>query len=165
MNISLVRFSLLVLAWLFLSSFRLATEDRPTEAAVLYDVRGAFVSAPPAVSRRLVAETDRLVDEAIRATFRATLLPRAILTIRIVEVKRHDYLVGGRFSAKVSVDATAVGNGEKIAAGIFTVSSFALHAEYGDNALARRIADRITFEFRLEDTGPSTLATALFPKF
>lgn len=165
MNISFARFSLLVLAWLTLSSFRLAHEDRPVEASILYDVRGAFVSASPKVSRRLVAETDALVDESVRATFRATLLPRAVLTIRIVEVKRQNYLVGAKFSAKVSVDATAVGNGEKIAAGIFTVSSFALHAEHGDSALARRIADRITFEFRLQDTGPSTLATALFPKF
>ncbi|KQZ54984.1 hypothetical protein ASD54_06740 [Rhizobium sp. Root149] len=165
MNSAFVRVLLLLLAWLTLSSFRLAPGDRPPEMAVLYDVRGAFVSAPPTVSRRLVTETDRLVDEAIRATFRATLLPRAVLTVRIIEVKRQEYIVGGRFSADVSVDATAVGNGEKIAAGVFSVSSFSLHPEYGDVALARRIADRISFEFRLQETGPSTLATALFPRF
>jgi hypothetical protein len=163
MHASSLRFSVALLALLTLSGFRMASGDRQAESQVLYDVRGAFVSAKADVSRRLVADTDRFVDDAIRATFRQKSLPRTVLTIRIVETGMLPLIVGGRYSAKVIVDATAVGNGEKIASGNFTVSTFAIDGDYADRILAARIAERVAREFRLQDTVPSTLATALFP--
>lgn len=163
MRTYLARFSFFVLAWLILSSFRIAPETRNADLPLMYDVRGAFVSASPSISPRLVAETNNLVDAAIRATFRKTLLPRTILTIRILGTSRTQYLVGTRYSATISVDATAVGNGEKVAAGKFEVSSFNLNNSHSEQALARRIAERVAEEFRLNDAAPSTLATALFP--
>lgn len=163
MRTYLARFSLIVLAWLILSSFRIAPEMRTADLPIMYDVRGAFVSAPPSVSRTLVAETGNMVDAAIRATFRKTLLPRTILTIRILATNRTTYVVGTRYSATISVDATAVGNGEKVATGRFEVSAFNFNDSHSDVALARKIAERLAEEFRLEDSAPSTLATALFP--
>lgn len=162
MRASSARLVLVCLAWLMLSSFRLHTAEGGSDP-LLYDVRGAFVTGPPAISRILVGETDRLVDRSIRATFRKTALPRAILTIRIVETGHLPLVVGGRFRAKVTVEATAVGNGEKIAAGGFTISTFALDGRHAQARLAERIAQRVASEFRLQEAGPATLATALFP--
>jgi hypothetical protein len=163
MYASSLRFSVLLLAFLTLSGFRMASGERQADGQLLYDVRGAFVSAKADVPRRLVADTDRLVDDAIRATFRQKSLPRTVLTIRIVETGRLPLILGGRYSARVIVDATAVGNGERIATGTFTVSTFALDRAYADRVLATRIAERVAREFRLQSVGPSTLATALFP--
>ncbi|WP_137128858.1 hypothetical protein [Rhizobium sp. FY34] len=163
MHASSLRLSVALIALLTLSGFRMASGERQSDPQLLYDVRGAFVSARPDVSRRLVADTDRLVDDAIRATFRQKSLPRTVLTIRIVETGYLPLILGGRFRAKVTVEATAVGNGEKIATGTFAVSTFALDQAYADRILALRIAERVSMEFRLQDAGPSTLATALFP--
>jgi hypothetical protein len=162
MPASLARIVLVCLAWLMLSSFRLHTAESGADP-LLYDVRGAFVTGSPAISRLLVDETDRLVDQSIRATFRKTAVPRAVLTIRIVETGHLPLVVGARVRAKVTVEATAVGNGEKIAAGGFTISTFALDGRHAQARLAARIAQRVAEEFRLRDAGRSTLATALFP--
>ncbi|MFD1744401.1 hypothetical protein ACFSE1_02905 [Rhizobium helianthi] len=159
----MARFSYLVLAWLILSSFRIGPQAHAPEMPLLYDVRGAFVSAPASVSPRLVSEIDTRLHASIRATFRKTLLPRTIITVRIFDVRHEKFLVGGLASARISVEATAVGNGEKIAAGGFNVSAYSLSATSGESLLAKRIAERVATEFRLEDAGSSTLATALFP--
>lgn len=157
-----VRLAFLFMSWLLLSGFRLTAGDQPSEP-LLYDVRGAFVTARSDVSGGLIARTDRLVDMAIRTTVRQKALPRTILTVRISETGYLPLVVGARFRAKVTIEATAVGNGEKIAVGSFTVSTFALDSDHADARLADRIAERIVSEFRLQKAGPSTLATALFP--
>lgn len=157
-----VRLAFLFMSWLLLSGFRLTAGDQPSEP-LLYDVRGAFVTARSDVSAGLIARTDRLVDMAIRTTVRQKALPRTILTVRISETGYLPLVVGARFRAKVTIEATAVGNGEKIAVGSFTVSTFALDSDHADARLADRIAERIVSEFRLQKAGPSTLATALFP--
>ena len=163
MRALLFRIFVSLLAVVALSSFRMAEQKRAPETHLLYDVRAAFVTAKPDVSKELVSETNRLVEQAIRATFRQVSLPRTILTIRISRTVKLPLLVGARYSAEISVDATAVGNGEKIAAGTFSVSTFALNHQHADHVLADRICDRIVSEFRLQDNGPSSLATALFP--
>lgn len=157
-----VRVAVLFVSWLLLSSFRMTAADQPSEP-LLYDVRGAFVTARADVSPGLIARTDRLVDAAIRSTIRQKALPRTILTVRISEAGYLPLVVGARFRAKVTIEATAVGNGERIATGGFSVSTFALDSEHADARLAERIAERIAREFRLQNGGPSTLATALFP--
>jgi hypothetical protein len=163
MRAILFRLTVLGLAWLMLGGFRMAAVEEQGQQNLLYDVRGAFVSARADISRRLVADIDRLVDDSIRATFRQTSMPRAVLTIRIIDAGRLPLFVGARYRAKVMVEATAVGNGERIATGTFAVSVFAFDEDAGDTLLASRIATRIAREFSLEDNAPSTLATALFP--
>ncbi|MCO5733864.1 hypothetical protein [Rhizobium sp. SSA_523] len=162
MSLLLVRSTILVLSLMLLSSFRMAAGDRPAEP-LLYDVRGALVTARADVSAGLIGRTDRLVDEAIRATFRQNLLLRAILTVRILKTRQVPLVIGGRFEAEIFVKATAVGNGEPLAAGTFTVSSFAFSGQHADQRLAERIAERVAREFRLDTTSSSTLASALFP--
>ena len=145
-----------------LMSFRMEQAGMPPEN-LLYDVRSAIVTAQADVSRQLVAETDRLVDQAIHATVRQVSLPRAILAVRIDRTAYVPLVIGGRHEARVTVEAIAVGNGEPIADGGFKVSAFALDRANGDEILAERIARRIAAEFRLREQGRTTLATALFP--
>ncbi|MBP2549469.1 hypothetical protein J2858_002392 [Neorhizobium galegae] len=163
MSTSFFRLTVLAVCWLMLGGFRMAPPEATEQAHLLYDVRGAFVSAQATVSRRLLADTDRLVNDAIRATFRQTSMPRTVLTVRITESGSFPLLIGARYRAKVQVEATAVGNGESVAIGTFTVSAFAFDAGDGDALVASKIAARIAREFNLEERTPSTLATALFP--
>ncbi|MFN7102563.1 MAG: hypothetical protein ACK4N1_08040, partial [Pseudorhizobium sp.] len=109
-----------------LMSFRLETAARVPET-LLYDVRGAFVAARPDVPSVLVAETDRLVNEAIVSTFRQRVLPRTILTLRIEQHSKLPVLLGGKREATVAVKAIAVANGEVIAEGTFSVSVYSLN--------------------------------------
>lgn len=156
------RLLLLLICWALLGSFRMPADEKQAEA-LLYDVRAAFVSARADVSPNLLSATDRLVDEAIRATFRQEALPRTILTIRITDTGYLPLIIGARFRARVTVEAVSVVTGEKVAAGSFAVSAFALDSAQADRRLAERIAERVAQDFRLQDTVPSTLATALFP--
>lgn len=154
---------LLALSALPLMSFRMEEQATVSREKLFYDVRGALVTARADVSRDLVAETDRLVDAAIRATIRQISLPRTILTVRIDRAGYLPFIIGGRHEARVSIEAIAVGTGEMIAAGSFGASVFALEKEDGDALLAEKIASRIATEFRLDGKGGSTLATALSP--
>lgn len=164
MHAYLARFCCFLLAWLILSSFRIGPHaNNAQDMPLLYDVRGAFVSATPTIPAGIVKDVDKRLGIAIRATFRKTLLPRAILTVRLVEIRRDKVLIGATASARVAVEATAVGNGEKIAVGDFTVTAYSLQPQSAEALLAKRIADRVASEFRLDESTPSTLATALFP--
>lgn len=143
-----------------LMAFRL---DRPTEdrEALLYDIRAAFVAARADIPAVLVAETDRLVDQAILATVRERILPRTILTIRVERVVTVPVLVGDKREATVAVQAVAVGNGDVIAEGRFAVSVFSFDRSEIELLLAERIATRVATEFKLAGERRSTLATAL----
>jgi hypothetical protein len=145
-----------------LMSFRMEPSAGRSEA-LFYDVRGAFVAARGDVSHPLVAETDRLVNEAISATVRESTLPRTVLTVRIERVRPIPVVVGSRAEAKVTVEAVAVANGEIIASGGFRASAYSIRENSIDDLLAERIAERVALEFRLGGERRTTLATALFP--
>lgn len=144
-----------------LMSFRLQPASAGREA-LLYDIRGAFVAASDDIPAVLVTETDRLVNDAIISTMRDRLLPRAILTVRIERMTTTPLLVGTKQQVTVSVEAIAVGTGEAIAEGQFTVSVFSLRPGPVNLPLAARITDRLAVEFRLAGDRRSTLTTALF---
>lgn len=143
-----------------LMAFRLETAARDPES-LLYDVRGAFVAAKSDIPPLLVAETDRLVNEAIISTVRQRVLPRTILTVRIDRLVKLPVLLGRKREAAVSVEAVAVANGEVIAEGSFSVTVYSLNAATADLVLAERIAERVASEFQLSGERRSTLATAL----
>ena len=103
----LLGLTLVVVTALPLMAFRMPAESQPHEK-LLYDVRGAFVTARPDVPQALVIATDMLVDEAIRTTVRSTTLPRTIISVRIEHATRMPLLIGSRHEAKVSVKAISV---------------------------------------------------------
>jgi hypothetical protein len=158
----LSRFALIVLAALPLTAFRMPA-GHETREQFLYDVRGAFVTARGNVPQGLVIAIDMLVDEAIRATSRSTMLPRTIIAIRIEKTSQVPQLIGSRHEAKVAVQVISVSSGEAIAEGNFETSIFLLEAGDGNTALAEKIADRIAAEFRLKGDGRPAIASALFP--
>lgn len=148
------------LAFVLLTGFRMPEKENAAER-MLYDVRGAFVTAQPDVPPDLIAWTDSLVDASIQATTRSFMLPRTILTVRIGEAKRTPALLGTRYSASVTVKAVSVGSGEPIAEGSFEMSVLRFVAEGGNRVLAEKIADRIASEFQLKDPRRSAVLTAL----
>jgi len=157
----LVSIALIVLASLPLMAFRMPAASESGDK-MLYDVRGAFVTARPNVPQGLVIQIDLLMDVAIRSTVRQKLLPRTILSVRIEETSHTPLMIGSRHQAKVTVKAISVASGEPIAQGTFSTSVFLLNGEEADKGLAEKIADKISSEFRLQDGRP-TIASALFP--
>ncbi|MBW6424715.1 hypothetical protein KX729_24995 [Rhizobium sp. XQZ8] len=156
-----VSIAIILLAALPLMAFRMPAASESGEK-MLYDVRGAFVTARPDVPQGLVIQIDLLMDVAIRSTVRQKLLPRAILSVRIEETSHTPLMIGSRHAAKVTVKAISVSSGEPIAEGTFRTSVFLLNGEEADKGLAEKVADRISSEFRLLDGRP-TIASALFP--
>ncbi|MFB9953222.1 hypothetical protein ACFFP0_30670 [Rhizobium puerariae] len=158
----LSRLALIVLTTLPLMAFRMPAAEEVREK-LLYDVRGAFVTARPSVSQGLVIATDMLVDEAIRSTVRSTMLPRTIISVRIDETSQTPLIVGSRHGAKVTVKVISLASGEPIAEGAFKASIFLLDGGEANKELAEEIADRIAGEFRLNGAPRPTVASALFP--
>ncbi|MBP1846792.1 hypothetical protein J2046_005070 [Rhizobium petrolearium] len=157
-----LRFALIVLTALPLMAFRMPAENERREK-LLYDVRGAFVTARPDVPQGLVIATDMLIDEAIRATVRSIILPRTIITVRIDTASHVPLLIGSRHEARVTVRAISVASGEPIAEGSFKTSIFLLDTKEADKELAGRIAERIAGEFKLDGGQRPAIASALFP--
>jgi len=155
------RLAFILLAALPLTAFRMPDANE-TREKLLYDVRGAFVTARPDVPKELVIATDMLVDEAIRATVRSTMLPRTIIAVRIDKASHMPFLIGSRHEATVTVQAISVSSGEPIAEGTFKTSIFLLNGQEADRELAGRIADRIAGEFRLDGQHRPAIANALF---
>jgi hypothetical protein len=157
----LASIAVIVLATLPLMAFRMP-EATDAGEKMLYDVRGAFVTARPSVPQGLVIAIDLLMDESIRSTVRSTLLPRTILSVRIEETSHSRLMIGNRHEARVTVKAISVASGEPLAEGTFITSVFMLNSGGPDRELAQKIAERIASEFRLQDGRP-TIASALFP--
>lgn len=148
MLFSSCRIAVISLALVLLTGFRMPAKEEPSEG-LLYDVRGAFVTARPDVSGELITQTDILIDSAIQSTSRSFILPRAILTVRISEAKQAPALFGMRHSAVVTVKAISVGSGDAVAEGSFEASVVRFGKEGADAYLAERIAERISAEFQL----------------
>ncbi|MGE7370927.1 hypothetical protein ACQKKX_17950 [Neorhizobium sp. NPDC001467] len=159
---SACRLLILAASTLPLMAFSIKTVENPRASGPFYDVRGSFVAAKPDIPAALVAGTDRRVDAAIRATVRSLSLPRAILTVRIIRAGGLPILFGNRHEAKVTVDATSVSTGERIASATFTVSATVFGRDTNvQDALAAKIADRVAAEFKLDGGRPTTIASAL----
>lgn len=150
----------ILLAGLSLAGFRMPTKNDGRDT-LLYDVRGAFVTAKPDIPAALVTATDLLVDQAIRSTLRPTILPRTIIVIRIDQASNTPLLLGSRYEARVTVQAVSVGDGEPVAQGSFQASIYAFGSDRGDEALAQKIAARIASEFKLDGPRRGSLASAL----
>lgn len=153
-------YALLVLVVLPLMAFRMPS-SREVSERLLYDVRGAFVTAKPDVPKALVAAVDSMVDTAIQSTVRSTVLPRTIIAIRIEETSSVPMLIGVRHIAKVTVQAVSVASGEPVAEGSFTASIYLFDEKTADQELALKVVNRISSEFRLDDRRHGSLASAL----
>jgi hypothetical protein len=161
MRSGVLRLALILTLTPSLMAFRMPLEDGVRDK-LLYDVRGAFVTARPDVPQGLVIATDMLIDEAVRLTMRSSMLPRTIISVRIDRAAPVPVVFGRRLEARVTVQAVSVSTGEPVATGSFETSVFFFGDKDADAALARKIADRVASEFRLRSGHSATITSALF---
>ncbi|MBX4984404.1 hypothetical protein [Rhizobium lentis] len=117
--------------------------------APLYDVRSAVVLSGPNIPGVLLAGISDRVNAAINATVRDTVLPRVVLTIRVVSVEKGLGFQKDRNVAKISVDAASVEDGSVIAVSAFDVTSIAADPKLADDIIAEDVAARIRSVFSL----------------
>ncbi|SCB56566.1 hypothetical protein GA0061105_101397 [Rhizobium aethiopicum] len=117
--------------------------------APLYDVRSAVVLSGPNIPAELLAGVNDRVNAAINATMRDTVLPRVVLTIRVVSIQKGLGFQKDRNVAKISVDAASVEDGSVIAVSAFDVTSMAADPKLADDIMAEDVAARIRSVFSL----------------
>ncbi|WP_434713214.1 hypothetical protein NMA58_10120 [Rhizobium sp. YTUHZ045] len=117
--------------------------------APLYDVRSAVVLSGPNIPAELLAGINDRVNAAINATMRDTVLPRVVLTIRVVSIEKGLGFQKDRNVAKIRVDAASVDDGSVIAVSAFDVTSMAADPKLADDIIAEDVAARIRSVFSL----------------
>ena len=125
----------------------------PKPEAPVYDVRSAVVVSGPNMPADLLSGINDRVNAAINATVRDTVLPRGVLTIRIVAIEKGLGFQKDRNIAKVSIDAASVEDGSVIAVSAFDVTSIAADPKLADEILAEDVAARIRSVFSLSGRG------------
>ncbi|PDT09197.1 hypothetical protein [Rhizobium sp. M1] len=121
----------------------------PKPAPQLYDVRSAVVLSGPNMPAELLSGINDRVNAAINATARDTVLPRVVLTIRVISIQKGLGFQKDRNVAKISVDAASVEDGSVIAVSAFDVTSMAADPKLADEIIAEDVAARIRSVFSL----------------
>ncbi|CAN7401426.1 hypothetical protein LJR245_002440 [Rhizobium leguminosarum] len=121
--------------------------------APIYDVRSAVVLSGPNMPAELLSGINDRVNAAINATVRDTVLPRVVLTIRVVSIQKGLGFQKDRNVAKISIDAASVEDGSVIAVSAFDVTSIAADPKLADEILAEDVAARIRSVFSLSGRG------------
>ncbi|MDC7742268.1 MULTISPECIES: hypothetical protein [Rhizobium] len=121
--------------------------------APMYDVRSAVVVSGPNMPAELLAGINDRVNAAINVTVRDTVLPRVVLTIRVVSIEKGLGFQKDRNVAKISIDAASVEDGSVIAVSAFDVTSIAADPKLADEILAEDVAARIRSVFSLSGRG------------
>ncbi|PDT03724.1 hypothetical protein CO666_14295 [Rhizobium chutanense] len=121
--------------------------------APMYDVRSAVVLSGPNMPAELLSGINDRVNAAINVTTRNTVLPRVVLTIRVVSIEKGLGFQKDRNVAKISIDAASVEDGSVIAVSAFDVTSIAADPKLADQILAEDVAARIRSVFSLSGRG------------
>ena len=121
----------------------------PKPVTPLYDVRSAVVLSGPNMPAELLSGINDRVNAAINATVRDTVLPRVVLTIRVISIQKGLGFQKDRNVAKISVDAASVEDGSVIAVSAFDVTSMAADPKLADEIIAEDVAARIRSVFSL----------------
>lgn len=122
-------------------------------AEPLYDVRSAVVLSGPNMPAELLAGINDRVNAAINATVRNTVLPRVVLTIRVVSIQKGLGFQKDRNVTKVRIDAASVDDGSVIGVSAFDVTSMAADPELANEIMAEDVAARIRSVFSLSGRG------------
>ena len=121
--------------------------------APVYDVRSAVVLSGPNMPAELLSGINDRVNAAINATVRDAVLPRVVLTIRVVSIQKGLGFKNDRNVAKISIDAASVEDGSVIAVSAFEVTSIAADPKLADEIMAEDVAARIRSVFSLSGRG------------
>lgn len=112
-----------LVAFLGLSAFRMPQSGTGNGDAMLFDVRGVFVTVAQGVAPEMARDVEQRLKSAVQATVRHEVLPRVVVSVKIDEIQRSKWLLGVRYKAKFTVKAASVVNGSVIAAGVYTARS------------------------------------------
>ena len=112
----------LLLAVVSLSAFRMPVTSNRGDA-VLYDVRGAFVTVGEGISPALARDVEQHLKSSIQATTRKEPLPRVVVSVRVDSITQTPFFFGQRHRARFTVKAASVANGSVIAVGVYSASS------------------------------------------
>ncbi|MGO7415744.1 hypothetical protein ACC696_25780 [Rhizobium ruizarguesonis] len=121
--------------------------------APVYDVRSAVVLSGPNMPAELLSGINDRVNAAINATVHDAVLPRVVLTIRVVSIQKGLGFQKDRNVAKISIDAASVEDGSVIAVSAFDVTSIAADPKLAHEILAEDVAARIRSVFSLSGRG------------
>lgn len=145
----LFRFSACFVVTLFLAGC-VSRLFNPPPKQFYYDVRGAMVVAGPKVPLPLVQGLERRLSDSVTATTRNEVLPRVILTVRLISVSPSIGLDRNKNEAEVKVSAASIDSGDVIAEGEFKVLTETGRSELADESLAEEVAARVRSLFYLQ---------------
>ncbi|MCA0256516.1 MAG: hypothetical protein LCH47_07990 [Proteobacteria bacterium] len=109
-----------LVAFLGVTAFRMPQSGASSADAMLFDVRGIFVTVAQGVSPELARDVEQRLKSAVQATVRREVLPRVVVSVKIDEVQPVKWLFGVRYKTKFTVKAASVINGSVIAAGVYS---------------------------------------------
>lgn len=119
------------------------------EASQIYEVRAALVTGNVGTPKKLMSAIQDRLDDAIAATVRPVPMPRAVMTVHIVDVERIPTEDGLQTQTEISVMLSDVVSGHPVHVRSYLVLSLSVDGRAANWAAAEAIAARLRIEYRL----------------
>jgi hypothetical protein len=119
------------------------------EASQIYDVRAVVVTGNAGAPKKLMSAIQDRLDDAIAATIRPVPMPRAVMTIHIVDIQQMATEDGLQTQTEISVMLSDVVSGHPVFMQSYQVLSLSVDRRAASWAAAEAIAARLRFEYRL----------------
>ncbi|WP_137153453.1 hypothetical protein [Rhizobium sp. FKL33] len=119
------------------------------EVTQIYEVRAALVTGNAGTPKKLMSAIQDRLDDAIAATVRPTPMPRAVMTVHIVDVQQAPTEDGLQTQTEISVMLTDVVSGHPVHVRSYLVLSLSVDRRAANWSAAEAIAARLRYEYRL----------------
>lgn len=143
-----LRVAVMLAAGLLLSACGTRPKSLP-EASQIYEVRAALVTGNAGTPKKLMSAIQDRLDDAIAATVRPVPMPRAVMTVHIVNVQQLPTEDGLQTQTEISVMLSDVVSGHPVHVRSYLVLSLSVDGRAANWAAAEAIAARLRFEYRL----------------
>lgn len=115
----------------------------------IYEIRDVAVTANDGIPRALIRSIQARMEKSIEATVRPGPLPRAVMNIQVVNMKKTPGDDGLRTETEVSVTLTDVPSGQPLLVRNFMIYSFSIGAREASDSAAEAISARLRVEYAL----------------
>ncbi|MDH6268961.1 hypothetical protein M2360_004381 [Rhizobium sp. SG_E_25_P2] len=119
------------------------------EVTQIYEVRAALVTGNAGAPKKLMTAIQDRLDDAIAATVRPVPMPRAVMTVHIVDVQQVPTEDGLQTQTEISVMLSDVVSGHPLHVKSYLVLSLSVDNRAAKWAAAEAIAARLRSEYRL----------------
>jgi hypothetical protein len=143
-----LRVVVMVAAGVLLSACGTRPKSLP-EASQIYEVRAAVVTGNAGTPKHLMSAIQDRLDDAIAATVRPVPMPRAVMTVHVVDVQQVPTEDGLQTQTEISVMLSDVVSGHPVYMQSYQVLSLSVDRRAANWAAAEAIAARLRFEYRL----------------